>query len=119
MSNYCGNCVFLSLTEKEQNDLKMIHPFKPLQPHICRGYGKRVKHMSYDPRSADHDNIVALKGCHGPFGSYQDLFDQRDQLHASLKQLVTISETQCPICGRIRGHHDYCVIGKASELIDA
>ncbi len=48
---FCGECRFLSITEKEQNKLKN----KP--DHICRKYDNKLVHLQFHPR------ILKCKEC--------------------------------------------------------
>lgn len=52
MPNYCGTCVFLSITEEEQSKEKRRN-----ENHICLKYGKRVLH------GKSHPELPRLEEC--------------------------------------------------------
>lgn len=49
--DYCGDCIYLSLSEAEQNKTK------PKLPHRCMFYRKRVLHQHH------HPHILRLYDC--------------------------------------------------------
>jgi len=53
---YCGECSFLSITEKQQKFQMM--DFGYCEDHFCKKYGKRVLHQGH------HPNLVALDECY-------------------------------------------------------
>jgi hypothetical protein len=52
---YCGNCVHLSLTERQQNEIYQKTGRR--LPHHCNYYNEQVKHFGYQP------SIVRLGKC--------------------------------------------------------
>lgn len=115
---HCDGCMFLSISEEEQNRQKELYPHLPMPEHWCVRYNQQLKHGGHHPQ------IVALSYCESKFASGQELVEQYDKLRKEhgtfvylLRQITNVTGIDCPSCGRIRGHLESCILGIAEKAI--